>query len=387
MTYDQTRRLPVPLTTSSTNSNGTAISTAVTISRTFDDFVHFTSTDPNNIQTTYAYDTATHLLSSVSHPLNANLTAYVQYARNSAGSLTQIVVKDNNASGSLRAQTNIAYDSYGNPVTVTVKDDGRNTITNQEYSPDSGNAFLTKRTANVTDADGVVSTVTEQMQYDKTTGNLKVYTDGKTKMTSYEYDKLDRVTKATFPDNSIITIAFDDTNNKITSVDQTGITTVTQWNGLGWKISEGVIGGGIFTYGYDIFGRMSWSKDATAMGNKTSYLYDAWNRLTTTTYPDNAAAVVTFDDVNQMVTTSDAESNSYRQTYDKLGRTINDEWLKSTGNITLGSYTYDYVGNTITSTDGNTNTTTYRYDVLNRLISVTDPETRTTASDAAALDN
>lgn len=379
MTYDQTRRLPVPLTTSTVLSDNSMNSAPVTTSQAIDDYGNILSfTDPNAIQTTYSYDSSSHLLSSVSQPINKDLTTFVQYARNSQGSLSQIAVKDNHATGSLRAQTDVSYDGYGNPTKVTVKDDSRNIVIDQEYeNVNHRSAFITKRTVKVSDPDGVASNVSEQMQYDIPTGLLLNYTDGKGFVTSYKYDKLGRVNKATYADTSTVTLSYDDVNNKITAVDQTGLTTVEQWNGLGWKVSEGISGSGALTYGYDQFGRVSWSKDA--LGNKTSYEYDAWNRSTKTIPPDGLVSTISYDDVNRTVTLKDAESNVYREIFDILGRTLREEWLKPTGTITLGSYSYDYSGNKTKAIDGNSYATTYSYDALGRLISVTDPDAKVTS--------
>ena len=129
--------------------------------------------------TTYNFDGTTHLLSSVSQPMNANQSRFVQYLRNNQGSITQISVNDTNATGTLRSQTNFGYtDGYGNINSVTIKDDNRNIVINKEYNAAYGNAFLTKQSTNVTDVDGNVSTVIEQMQYDKSLGHLTQYTDG-----------------------------------------------------------------------------------------------------------------------------------------------------------------------------------------------------------------
>lgn len=123
--------------------------------------------------TIYNFDGTTHLLSSVSQPMNGNQTRFVQYLRNSQGSITQINVNDSNSTGTLRAQTNFGYtDGYGNITSVTIKDDTRNIVINKEYNATYGNAFLTKQSVNVTDVDGNSSTVTEQMQYDTSLGKL-----------------------------------------------------------------------------------------------------------------------------------------------------------------------------------------------------------------------
>ncbi|WP_201319379.1 S8 family serine peptidase [Paenibacillus sp. EPM92] len=379
MSFDTTRRLPVPNTTTVTSTNGTSTSTPITVKRSYDDFGNvLTDTDPNNVTTTYTYDGTTHLLTSVSQPISINQTRFVQYLRNTQGSITQVNVNDTNVTGALRSQTNFGYaDGRGNITSITVKDDNRNIVVNQEFGSLYGNAFLTKRWVTVKGADATTSTVAEQMQYDKSTGNMTQYTDGKGYSTSYQYDKLGRVKLATFPDNSQVTLTYDDANNKVTAVDQTGLTSVVQWNPLGWKVSEGISGTNSFTtYGYDAYGRLAWSQDA--LSHRINYAYDAWSRLTKTTYPDSAISTVSYDDIGFTKTIKDQEENQSRESYDLLGRVTKKEWLKPTGNITIGSYTYDYAGNVITSVDGNNNATINTYDVLNRLLSVKDAQNNIT---------
>jgi YD repeat-containing protein len=66
------------------------------------------------------------------------------------------------------------------------------------------------------------------------------------------------------------------------------------------------------------------------------------------------------------------------ETYDVLGRLLSREEVKAGGNVTLASYTYDYVGNIRTFTDGNANVTQYGYDTLGRLTHVTNAKNETT---------
>jgi RHS repeat-associated protein len=382
MIYDTTRHLPVPNTTTVTFTNGASTSTPVTMNRTYDDYGNLTvETDPNNVTTNYNFDGATHLLSTVSQPINASQTQFVQYARNSQGSITQINVSDTNASGTLRSQTNFEYaDGHGNITKVTIKDDNRDIVINKEYDATYANAFMTKQSVNVTDADGNTSTVVEQMQYDKETGKMSEYTDGNGNSISYMYDNLGRVITAFLPESSGVDVYYDDSHNYVKVVDETGYATDIRWNPLGLKISEGNESTrSITTYGYDSYGRLAWSQDA--LNHRTTYANDAWNRLTQTTYPDGSTSSISYDDIGQTKTVTDAEGNITRETYDLLGRTTKKEWVKASGPIPISSYLYDNVGDITQSTDGNNNITTYSYDVLKRLLSVKDAQNRTISYD------
>ncbi|MCD1258816.1 Hint domain-containing protein [Paenibacillus athensensis] len=278
----------------------------------------------------------------------------------------------------MKSQVNYAYDSFGNAVQITIKDDNnRNTVINRSYGTVYINGFLTSQSTSVTDVNGQASTVTENMQYNLLTGAMTSYSDGKGNATSYQYDVLGRLKKATFADNSPINVTYDDVNNRVTAVDPTGLTTITQWDPLGRKTSEGISGSGTITYGYDAYVRNVWVQDA--LGHRTSFGYDAWGRLTQTVYPDGFVAGVAYDDVHLTVTPTDAESNQTRETYDRMKRLMKKEWLQAGGPVTLGSYTYDYASDLLTSTDGKQQTTTYTYDSLNRLTAVTDALAQTTS--------
>src|SRR5690606_31440062 len=117
-TYDEARRWTDPITSSSktTNTSTNAESTPITTSRTFDDYRNVTtSTDPMGVRTDYVYNSTTHLLSSVSQPISSTQTQYTEYTRNAQGTVTQVVVRDTNASGTLLQQVNYNnIDAYGN---------------------------------------------------------------------------------------------------------------------------------------------------------------------------------------------------------------------------------------------------------------------------------
>jgi len=378
-TFDEAHQRAVPTQVTVTHTSGTTVSPAATVTRTYDDYGNvINETDPENHTSTYTYDANTHRLLSQLEPINSTLSRLVQYQRNAQGSVTQLTVRDatpTGVAGDLKSQVNYAYDSFGNAVQVTLKDDNRDTVINRSYSPSY--SFPLNQSTSVTDVTGQSAMVTENMQYNRSTGAMTTYTDGKGNATTYQYDALGRLKTATFADNSQINVTYDDVNNKVTAVDPTGLTTVTQWDPLGRKTSEGISGSGSTTYGYNAYGRTVWAQDA--LGHRTSFGYDAWGRLTQTVYPDGFAAGVTYDDAHFIVTSTDAESNQTRETYDLLHRLVKKEWLKASGPVTLGSYTYDFAGNPLTSTDGKQQTTTYAYDALGRLTAVTDPLAQTTA--------
>ncbi|EFM08672.1 YD repeat protein [Paenibacillus curdlanolyticus YK9] len=386
-TYDRARKWPVPINTKTTRSVSGSSSTFITTnSALYDDYGNIIyATDPMGTVTRNTFDTSTHLLQSVATQINGTQKwKYTVFTRNALGTVTleQVYAGDSNSyAGSPLRET--YYENIdaatGNVGQVRTKNGSPNdTTTVIEYAATYQYAYPTKTTTSVHDSDGNSSTVIKQYQYDMATGRLLKYTDGNANQTSYTYDALGRVLKATQSgDNSTITISYNDALNQLTATDQTGIKTVTKWNPLGWKTESGLIDHNVYKakskYGYDASGRLAWTEDA--VGNRVQYGYDQWNRQNLTSYPDGGpSSTVVIDDITNTKTSTDPEGYSLRESYDQLGRTIKTEEIKSGGQpALLMSYSFDNAGNMLTSTDNAApaNTTTYAYDVLGQLGSVT----------------
>jgi len=389
-TYDEARRLPVPNTTTSyfKNTQNGAQSQTTTVSRSYDDYGNvLTETNPLNITTVYGYDPTTRLLVSESQPLSTTKTQYNEYIRNAQGKVKQLNVKSTNATGTLLQQINYDYDAYGNVTATRMKDGNREIVSRTEYSSVYQSAFPTKVTQDVADVDGAISTITVQGEYDLTTGQLTKYIDGKLYATSYQYDKLGRVLKATHTDQSSITNTYDDVNNQITTTNETGMKTITKWNPLGMKTEAGIEESGTYKakikQGYDTYGRVAWSEDA--VGKRTQFTYDAWSRPAVTLFADSSSSSSQYDDINLIQTTIDPEGVTLRSTLDKLGRVWKKEEVKPTGTTILETLTYDYVGNVLQRQDAKNYITTFEYDFLSQLTSVTNPKNEKTQYSYNAL--
>ncbi|WP_088833833.1 RHS repeat domain-containing protein [Paenibacillus tyrfis] len=371
MSYDTERRLPLPDTISTIHKKGDSSSPKpIVTQRKFDDFGNVLSeTNAQEVTTTYTYNANNHWLETVTKPISPFITRLTKYVRdNQKGSILEIsdreIPIEGPREGNLKAQVNFTYDNFGNPTTVTLKDDNRNIVVNKAYSDVYKYGFLTQQTMNVTDADGGKSAVTQQFQYEGTSmGKISKYIDGKNLVTEYQYDPLGRVTTAIFPDKGKVVLRYDDSSNEITKVDQAGVTSYVRWNELGYKVSEGVSGGQQAKYGYDMYGRLAWSEDG--LSHRTSYSYDAWNRLVSTTYPDNSTSTVSYDDIGNTATLTDQEGTQTKETYDYLQRVTKKEWLKASGPELIEKNQYDFAGNLSFSLEGN-----FDYDIFNRLIAV-----------------
>jgi RHS repeat-associated protein len=371
--YDRARRasyVPITITKqySKNNNNGQMF----TIHRTYDDFGNMTSeTLPGNIQTLYEYDASTGLLKTITEPVNATLKKYTVYTRNAQGSITSIKVYENNASGRLLQRIDYGnFDSYGNAREINIYDNNRTIRVQLAYTSATNFAFPSTQTLSVTNVDGTADTFSRQYSYDIRTGDLTQYTDGKGYITSYQYDNLGRIKKVIHPGNASIQFVYDDFNNTLKSIDETGVINITKWNPLGWRIDEGIEVDNQYKskakYGYDSLGRLIWEEDA--LGHRTSYSYDSWDRQIQTTYADQSYETITYDDISLTKTVTDPEGEAVRETYDIFDRLTKWEELTSNSNI-VRQYTYDYRDNIVTQIEDN-QSTIYTYDALSRLTSV-----------------
>ncbi|WP_372010394.1 RHS repeat domain-containing protein [Paenibacillus chitinolyticus] len=387
MEYNRTNRWPSPTKTTTKTVQGSASSTEQVSQRTYDEYGNvLTETDPANTVSTYQYDATTHLLSSVTAPATSGLNSYMELERYpGTNGIKEVRVKENNSAGALKAQSSYTYDAHGNPISITIKDDAQDIVVNNGYGTQYHSAFPTEQSVQVTDAAKQNMTVTQRFEYNPSTGAMTKFTDGKGLMTKYEYDLLGRATKVIQPDSSTYTYTYNDAANEVTTVDPTGVTQITKWNPLGWKIKSGISGKASQEFGYDVYGRQTWSQDGA--GNRTSYEYDKWDRLIATTYPgaEQAKATVSYDDINRKVISKDGENNRTEENYDLLGRATQRDISSATGAL-IGSvkFTYDAAGKVLTKSDGagsnsgDVQTTQYSYDAMGRLASVTDAEANTT---------
>ena len=345
----------------------------------YDEFGNVLSeTNEHGIQTTYAYDSTSHLLQSVTQPLSTDQSRKTEYLRDSKGNVTQLTVTDQ--SGRMLRKEEYGYDAYGNRVVSQAIDQQRTVKTEYEYGAQYLAAFLTKQTTVQFDADGQASQIVQKWEYDPTTGDVIQATDAKGYVTAYRYDALGRMTKQTNPDQTSVSVVYKDLENQVFATDENGQTSYAKWNPLGWKTEVGNVINGVHQVqsriSYDSYGRQAWTEDA--LGRRTLYGYDGFDRQTEVTYADGYKTTVQYDDVKNTVTTIDADSSTVRESFDRLGRSLKKELVKSSGTQVLQTTAYDHVGNVLTQTDANGNTTRYGYNAVGELISVTDPQGKQT---------
>ena len=105
-------------------------------------------------------------------------------------------------------------------------------------------------------------------------------------------------------------------------------------------------------------------------GYNTYYVYDGADRLIRVTNAQGVSTSYTYDEVGNMTSVTDGNGNVTVYAYDDFGRVV-----KTTNALGNSAYTtYDKSGNVLTSTDYAGNITSYTYDSLDRVSSKTTPD-------------
>jgi RHS repeat-associated protein len=365
-------------------------------------------TDQNGKITTYAYDDADRLTTVTDASTPPNVTTYAYDTENN---LTSITDANNH-------QTIFAYDAYGrvqqtnfpssqietygydadnnlisktdrNNHTIQYVYDVLNRLTRKIY-PDSTEADyvydLVGKIQQVNDPTGTYAFAYDNMG--RLTGTTTNYTflTTKTFTNAYTYDAASNRTGFTDPESGSTTYAYDTLNR---------LQTLTP---------PAAISGGSFGFSYDALSRRT---QMTRPNNvATNYGYDNLSRLLSvlhqvsastidgasytvdsagnrTAKTDQRLALTTnygYDPIYQLLSATQGSTTTESYTYDPVGNRLSSLGVASYSNNTSNeltstsnaSYTYDLNGNTLTKAVGS-NTTTYAWDYENRLTSVTLP--------------
>lgn len=341
---------------------------------------------PANLQTAYTYDvldrvkTATNVLGVTSNTYSGNVTTTTDangkvksFTKDGLGRLTQVT---ENLSGS-------AYNTYyewGALDTLTKITDALGNIRNFTYDGEGKRLMAEDLHANGDATFGVYG-----YSYD-TAGNLIQKTTPNGHAVVYAYDDVNRVlTEKLSTDGSPrITYTYDTCANG-----KTKLCIVTNVNGLN------------YTYTHTPNGQLQ-SESVTVPGlssQTTSFTYDTQQNLKEITHPDTTKTIYTYTHnnlpssiawdnganqnivnsiaFNQLSTPSSITFNNgttvtntfnVGDMYRLTNKTATKSGFPDYQNI---SYTYDQVGNILSTTDtAHSKTTTYTYDDLHRLLSV-----------------
>jgi RHS repeat-associated protein len=242
-------------------------------------------------------------------------------------------------------------------------------------------------------------------------GRLAGVTDSGGREIGFAYDAAGHLSQVTLPDSSTIAYGYD--GDLLTSfTDQTGAVTRYVYGDTG-LLARAVDASGkvLFENTYDDSGRVltqtdpagntisfDWSrgeasdpsgtwkdsytdrneltKRTDALGNTTSYSYNAMSEPVSTTDPLGHETTMTYDERGNMLSQTDALGHTEYWTYDQDNNVLSH--TDQLGNVT--HYTYDANGNVLTETDPLGATTSYEYDSAGRQVSETDPLGRVSRS-------
>jgi RHS repeat-associated protein len=313
-----------------------------TITNTYDANLNLrTTTDPHGNATSYTYDsngnkTSTTYPATATSTNTTSTTAYNQYS------------EPTSTTDELGNTRNFNYDVNFNPQNVT---DGLGTLASFTFNTDG-----TMQSGAVGYDISSQPSMASQFTYDSN-GNMNGRTDALGRLTSYTYDSLGHKVTMTVPlPNQNTTVAAATTNytydpfgNLTQTAAPLGRTTSSTYDGNGNKAS-----------------------DTDALGNTTTYQYDALNRLILTSYPTTPVTTSskTYDFRGNVITETDQAGNVTKHVYDLAGRQSSVTRAYGTSKATTTSYTYDDDGRKLSETVALTNTTNYTYDAAGNLKTV-----------------
>ncbi|MEU6057824.1 DUF6531 domain-containing protein [Streptomyces sp. NPDC047097] len=310
-------------------------------------------TAPGGATTAYGYDKAGNVTERTD--ASGRTTAYGYDAARRPTSVTD----------PLGRVTGYVFDADGNQIRKTTSRgttdhtfDQRGLLTKIDYSdgtPDGTFGYdkagrLTAR-AN--------ANISEDFGYDAV-GNLT-----KTRGFSYTYDAAGRMLTRTYADGTTTAYSYDD-DGRTTAMKVDGVSTAYTWDAADRLTRSALPNTETEDRGYDRAGRLT--SVASAKAGTT---------VTRTALVLSKAGLPTRVDV----TRAGVGTGGYDLGYDEAGRLVSgcfpQPWVTGCATGRTTSYTYDKVGNRLTSTLGGT-TTDYAYDAADQLVSATTGTTTTT---------
>ncbi len=355
--YPTLTRTAVPDATGQHGSSSALVTTSV---YDFTSGLVTSTTDANNVTTTFEYNDAFN-----------HLTRAVR------------------ASGtSVQNQTSVAYDYANHLITTTSDQNSYNdgALKGQMLYDGLG------RTTESRQYEGGTNYIAVQTQYDsmgranKTSNPFRPWLSETAVWTTSVFDALSRVLTVTTPDSAVVTSAYSGSTSApvgtvVTVTDQASKARKSVTDALGrlTTVYEDPSSLNYSTsYSYDPLNDLT----TVTQGSQTrTFVYDSLKRLTSAANPESGTTTYAYDNNGNLTSKTDARSISTTYTYDALNRAVTRSYSDGTPTVT---YTYDAASVTnskgrLTSVSSSISATNYTaYDALGRMTSgnqVTDSQT------------
>ena len=318
----------------------------------------------------YTYDPVTLGVSTMTDP-DGNLSTYTY---DDYGDLTS-------ASNGLGVTTDYLYDSHGD-LMESIDGNGVATVNQYDQSghiPSGAAGVLDLTSTTVTQVNNVVESETG------------IFGPAPTRTTNFYYDNAadpGDLTRVVDPDGNTTTTTYDAYGDVTSNTDALGNKTLYGYNtGTGLRTAmvspAGVVAGtttsctppatGCTTYGYDAYGDLTSTTDA--LGHATKATYDADDNVLSTTDADGKTITTAYNAADQAVQVTQADSTTQSTDYNPDGTiayTVNGLGQKT-------SYGYDGQGRQDSRTDPDGRTTSSVIDPAGLVTSTTDASGRKTS--------
>jgi RHS repeat-associated protein len=317
--------------------------------------------------TTYTYD-GRNQLTKVTNPDQTSM----QYSYDSRGRRTSVIDPNGKT-------TSNAYDDADHLISVT---DAAQQVTHYAYDTENNLTSITdalgrQTTFSYDKQRRVIQTMfpsgfPETYSYDAV-GNLLTKTDRKQNTLSFKYDELDRAVQKQYPDTSAVQYAYDADSRTTGVTDATG-TYQFAYDNMGRMTSAQVTYSFLPGKTFSVANAYDANSNRVGMtdpqGGVTSYTYDSNNRLVGLADPGANSFTFAYDALGRRTQLSRSNGNVTTYQYDSLSRLLAVLHFNGRNTIDGAQYTYDAAGNRTSKLDllKKDTTTTYNYDNVYQLV-------------------
>lgn len=253
----------------------------------------------------------------------------------------------------------MTYTEWGSPATIT---DPANHVTTYHYDTN------TKRLTSISKDGITIGSCT----YDAL-GRVRTTTDESGITLTYDYNKLDKVTRVTYPDGTHEDTTYACCGLPAIVRDRAGRSTYYDYDVFRRPVREQDTAGNVVRMEYDVMDNMT--KLIDSKRNVTSWSYDFADRPVRKTYSDGTYEAYTYDKVSRLISTRKPSGALVHYSYD-LNDNLTQVDYPNDHDVT---FTYDRFDRMTAMSDG-IGTTGYSYDNLDRITAIDGPWQNDTVS-------